>query len=147
MTLLARLRELKWVLQQTNVRAFLGTVPEGQKHVIRFEDLVGNPEPTLRCLCSAMGITMERAMITAPERRQVMNPALGDPNFHEHDRIEAAKAVHWQRRFSETSLRPETLDLMATIGIPSSVEWGRAGRPIEWGAEALSLPAEMPHGF
>jgi hypothetical protein len=52
-----------------------------------------------------------------PETRQVMNPNLGDPNFHLHRGIDAHPAEDWTARYSEALLQPETLQLMKQIGI------------------------------
>ena len=117
----ARHREVKWVLQQTNIRTFLGSVLDQDKSAIRFEDLVSRPLDTLRALCQALGITMEPAMLAALDRRQKMNPALGDPNFHTHDRVVPEKAADWRARFSERDLSFETLSLMRLLGIQSLI--------------------------
>jgi LPS sulfotransferase NodH len=118
MSALARTREAKWVLQNLNVRDFLRDVAPGQQALLRFEDLVRNPEPVVRGLCEAIGIEPETTMLR-PQTRQVMNPNLGDPNFHLHGGIDADPADNWGARYSESVLRPETLQLMRQIGIGS----------------------------
>lgn len=118
---LARLRETKWVLQQTNIRTFLRDVPEGRRFTLHFEDLVADPARELRALCEAVGLAFTPAMAEAGDhRRRRMHPALGDPNFHHHDRVEREKATAWQARFSETELGFETRQLMRAIGVRST---------------------------
>ena len=115
---LARKREAKWVLQNTNVRDFLRDIPAEQQARVHFEDLVQNPEDVVRRLCDAIGIEPEPQMVR-PETRQTMNPHLGDPNFHLHAAIDAQPAASWTARYSESQLRPETIALMQELGIRS----------------------------
>ncbi len=113
----ARGREVKWVLQQTIIREFLASVPAEQKVIIKFEDLVRDPEPVVQRLCAALGIAVEPAMLEACGARKVMNTSLGDPNFHLHDRIEAKTADTWKQVFEEKQLTLETRRLMDAIGV------------------------------
>jgi len=115
---IARKREAKWLTQNLNVQSFLRQIPAERQAKVHFEDLVHNPEPVVRTLCEAIGIEAE-AQMTRPETRQVMNPNLGDPNFHLHGAIDAQPAASWTARYNETQLRPETLQLMQELGIPS----------------------------
>jgi hypothetical protein len=122
MSALARTRETKWVLQNLNVRNFLREIPPQQQALVRFEELVRSPEPIVRALCEVIGIAPESTVLH-PETRQVMNPNLGDPNFHLHGGIDAEPAENWAARYREAQLRPETLHLMRQIGVatpPSS---------------------------
>ncbi len=113
----ARGREVKWVLQQTIIREFFATVPEEQKIIIKFEDLVRDPEPVVRRLCAAIGVDVQPKMIEATGARKVMNTSLGDPNFHTHDRIESKTAETWKQFFTEKQLTLETRRLMDAIGV------------------------------
>lgn len=113
----ARGREVKWVLQQTIIREFLATVPDEQKIIIKFENLVRDPEPVVTQLCRAIGVDVQPKMLEACGARKVMNTSLGDPNFHTHDRIEAKTADTWKQFFSEKQLTLETRRLMDAIGV------------------------------
>jgi len=118
---LARLRETKWLLQQTNIHNFFAGLPDGQKFTLHFEDLVANPEGMLRPLCAGMGLEFDAAMLDAGDhRRRKMHPDLGDPNFHHHDRVEREKATAWQEKFDESELGFETRSLMRVIGVRSA---------------------------
>jgi hypothetical protein len=118
MPAVARERETKWVQQNLNVRNFLRHVPPEQQAAVHFEDLVHDPGAAVRTLCTAIGIELELGM-AQPETRQVMNPALGDPNFHLHGGIDASPAESWQARYHEGQLRIETLQLMHQLGVLS----------------------------
>lgn len=115
--LLARLREMKWLLQQTNINAFLSSVPDTRKTVVHFEDLVRAPEATLQVLCSGLGIAIEPSMLHVRLKDRKMNPNLGDPNFHTHARVDQRKAFAWREQFSETQLGIETVNLMRAIRV------------------------------
>lgn len=116
---LARQRETKWVVQQTIIREFLATVPAERRVRIYFEDLVRDPEATVRTLCKAMDLELEPAMLDACGARREMNVHLGDPNFHTHDRIDPATADGWRRYYSEDALTFETRRLMDALGVSS----------------------------
>ncbi len=116
MTAIGRVREAKWLRQNTNVREFLHDVPAAQQTTVYFEDLVSGPDRVVAALCGAMGLAVEADMIR-PDTRQVMNPHLGDPNFHLHGAIDRQPAQGWRARYSESQLRPETVQLMDLIGV------------------------------
>ena len=119
LTPMARQREAKWVVQQTIIREFLATVPAGRQCRIYFEDLVRNPEATVRSLCDGIGIDVQPAMLEACGARRKMNTDLGDPNFHKHDSIDAATADQWRAAYSEAVLTLETRRLMEALGVVS----------------------------
>lgn len=116
MSKLARRREEKWVTQNSNIHRFLESIPERQKHAVRFEQLVTNPGATLQGLCAAIGIDFEDKIAKPHTKRRSMKPGIGDPNFDTHNRVDVEPATGWQQRFSERSLSPRTLDLMRAIG-------------------------------
>lgn len=118
MDTLARLREMKWLLQQSNIRSFLAGVPDDRHCAIHFEDLVADPGSVLHTLCTRLGLPFQPAMLDAADHRnRKMHPALGDPNFHLHDRVEREKATAWQATFAEADLGFETRCLMQQIGV------------------------------
>ena len=118
MTALGRRREAKWALQNRNVHEFLRDVPADRKAIAYFEEFVRAPEPTVGRLCAAIGIEPAPGMVQL-DAPQVMNPNLGDPNFHLHRRVDAQPAESWRARYSESQLQAETRQLMQQIGIPA----------------------------
>jgi len=116
---LARQREMKWVVQQTIIREFLAAIPADRQVRIYFENLVRDPEATVRTLCDEMHLDLESAMIDACGARRQMNVHLGDPNFHTHDRIDPAMADGWRAHYVEDALTRETRRLMDALGISS----------------------------
>lgn len=117
MTPLARQREIKWVVQQTVIREFLANVDAADRIEIRFEDLVRQPGQVVGELCAALGLEVEDGMLDVIGERRSMNVALGDPNFHKHDRVDPATADGWRAVYSEDALTPETRRVMELIGV------------------------------
>ncbi len=119
MTPLARDRETKWVIQQMNIRFFLRHVPAERKFVVHYEGLVGAPKDVLSQLCNGMGIDIDRGMLDPETRERVMNPHLGDPNFHTRNGIDPRLAYARTECLSEARLRTETIQLIRQLRIPS----------------------------
>lgn len=125
MTAIGRVREAKWTRQNANIRAFLRDVPSAQQTRVYFEDLVSAPDNVIAALCASIGIAAEPDMIR-PDTRQVMNPHLGDPNFHLHGAIDAQPASGWRARYDESRLRPETMELVQQIGVRRGTQSDRS---------------------
>jgi Sulfotransferase family len=51
-----QLAEMSWLLAQRNIREFLAAIPAERRHVLRFEELVAEPERVLRELCAFLGL-------------------------------------------------------------------------------------------
>ena len=130
--------EAIWLLAHRNILEHLAGVPAERQHRLRFEDLVRDPEGSMRALNSFLGIDFEPAMLQ-PYQGERMTDGLhagtrmmGDPKFHQHRGIEAAVADRW--RSAEGRLRTETRELAAVLGYPSPAA-----------AEAFALRA-VPRG-
>lgn len=114
---IARKREAKWVIQNRNITTFLRQVPENRQSTLYFEAMVRAPQDALATACATMGLVVEPAMTDLGNAPPEMNPHLGDPNFHQHRRVDAETADGWAARYEEAWLRPETRQLMAEIGV------------------------------
>jgi hypothetical protein len=128
----ARRREAKWVAQNRNLATFLRQVPADRQVTVYFEEMVRAPPAALAQVCAAIGLMVEPAMAElrgAPPPE--MNPHLGDPNFHQHRRVDAETADDWAARYEESWLRPETRQLMDEIGVRRVAQSsaGQNGRP------------------
>jgi hypothetical protein len=110
----ARVRERRWLVQNTNLRLFLATVAPDRQSSVRFEDLVTFPQRVLPALCGAMGLDFEPRMLS-PANRQV-RAGIGDPNFHRHEGIDPDRAAAWRERLTEAQLTPDTRALMQGLG-------------------------------
>jgi hypothetical protein len=112
-----RRREAKWVRQNRHIRDVLAEVPRERQWLVRFEDLVLQPEATMQGLLERLGLPMQEAVLHPFDGGRAVRPGLGNPNFHTRSRIEAAPATVWQERYGEAMLRPETRALMDEMGV------------------------------
>jgi acyl carrier protein len=115
-----QIAELVWLLCHENILEFLARIPESRRRRVRFEDVVTQPEATIRTMCDFMGVPFEPAMLNPyenPEQRMTdgldhVSEYSGDLKFHLHSRIDPEAATRW-RRFE----RGDTLgDLTRAIG-------------------------------
>lgn len=124
--------EMLWTTLQENIAGFLAGVPRERQLRVRFEDLVGAPEPTTRAICDFLGVAFEPAMLEPQrDRRGRMTDGvhpesrmIGDMKFHTHARIDASVADRWKAELGGRVLSDETLALAEAFGY----EAGAAGR-------------------
>ena len=121
-----RLAELVWSICHHHTVAFLGTVPDDRKYVIRYEDVVRDPAGSMQRLCAHMGIAFDINMVRPHSDREskmidgiyasTASRQIGDPNFHKHSEIDATVADAWRAEFAEASLGDVTRELAASLG-------------------------------
>ncbi len=138
------LAELIWVVSEENITRFLAGVPAGRQHLVRYEDLVREPERVLGELCTALGIPYEPAMARPYEERgdgvrmtdglHAASRMLGDVKFHQHRGVEASVAERWRESRREDELGEVTLHLARSLGYGESAEVGAGVRiaPGDW---------------
>ncbi len=127
------LAELIWLVSHRNVEEFLATIPAERQVRVRFEDLVRDPERTLRGLCARLGIDFDPAMVRPYEQPggrmadglHADSRMLGDVKFHQHRSVDAATADRWRERHGEESLGEPTRQLAAALGyaMDSRLAW------------------------
>ena len=112
-----------WFRYNSNLRSFLSTVPPERQCVIRYEDLVSQPEVVIKRLCSKWGIAFDEHMLNPYQGKRMTeglhehSMTIGDPNFGRHDSIDASLANAWRGELDKlTSLKPETLLLATQLG-------------------------------
>ncbi|MFL6291919.1 MAG: amino acid adenylation domain-containing protein, partial [Thermoanaerobaculia bacterium] len=118
------LAELIWQVSQENILSFLEKVPEKRKHLVRFEELVRDPEPVLRGLCAFLGLDFHPAMLRPYEDRSrrmtdgvhAESRMLGDVKFHTHSGIDASTAERWREAYREDFLGLPTALMAAALG-------------------------------
>lgn len=121
------LAEFEWILSNTNIDAFLQTIPSTRQMFLRYEDLVSNPDTALKELSSALEIPFEESMLNPYEdQKSRMTDGLhegglmvGDPKFHQHKNISKDNAYKWRNELHEDFLHPDTLDLAKNFGYDS----------------------------
>ncbi len=85
--------EIFWTVHNNNIIEFLGTVPNERKCVIRYEDLVIDPEPPLRQVSTLLNIPFDQTMVN-PYKSRTGNVAEGasDVHINDFDRVEQQQA-------------------------------------------------------
>ncbi|MBD2111679.1 MULTISPECIES: type I polyketide synthase [Cyanophyceae] len=109
-----RLAEQVWQACNQNIRTFASSLDPERHYTLRYEDLVVDPEPAMRGLCTFLDLPFDPAVLTPYEGRRMtdgvtaQSMAVDDPNFRQRSRIEAHLAKIWQgiqlpHRLSTTS--------------------------------------------
>lgn len=115
--------ELVWLLCEENILGFLGNLPAARHHLVRFEDLVTDPETTIRAICTFVGLPFHPATLNPYEEQDkrmtdglhAVSEFSGDLKFHLHSRIEPAAADRWQGCRGD-ALSEATRELGARLG-------------------------------
>lgn len=97
--------ELTWLISHENILEFFQDIPENRKLTLKFEDLVGDPENSIRNQCKFLGLEFEPEMLNIyNEKQQRMTDGVrqasemsGDLKFHLHTGIEPNVADSWKR--------------------------------------------------
>ena len=119
-----QLAELTWLVANENVSNFFAALTPERCLLVRYEDLVQQPESSLRRICDFLGVPFTGEMLD-PYKDQDMrmtdglNRAAefsGDLKFHLHQRIEPAAADRWRKYESESSLSQMSRNLAASFG-------------------------------
>ena len=135
------LAELIWLVSQENILSFLDSVPARRRHLVRFEDLVRDPEPVLRGLCEFLGLDFHPAMLQPYEDRSrrmtdgvhAESRMLGDVKFHTHSGIDASTAERWREAYQEDFLGLPTALTAAALGYEVRARGASAAIPRrEW---------------
>jgi hypothetical protein len=74
-------------------------------HTLRYEDLVREPESTLRELCRAIGEDFDPAMLDTSKSASLVNAANEPYKDKVAERIDTSRAEAWRESFSEDELR------------------------------------------
>ena len=109
---------------------FLKGIPDDRKVIIKYEDLVTDPEPVMRAVCKTLGLPYEEAMIHPYEGDRMREGAkgaraIGDPNMSGRGRIQSELATKWHDNFDHRRVDDKTKALALGYG---------------YDLEAISLP-------
>jgi amino acid adenylation domain-containing protein len=130
-----QLGEAIWTLSHRNIASFLDEVPEGRKFRLTFENLVRNPESTMRALCSAVGLEFHPSLVTPYEdvdRKMTdgvyaESTPMGDPRFRNHGRIDSSIADRWRDVAFDDFLGAVTWETAIALGYPPPAHGEVAG--------------------
>jgi acyl transferase domain-containing protein/aryl carrier-like protein len=107
--------ERHWVLCNRNILTFLARTGH-PAHRVRFEDLVADPDRSMRAVCAALGVDRRPEVLVPYDGGARMIDGVGDPNLHEHDRIEPELGDAWRRIRLRNKLGPEARALAEELG-------------------------------
>jgi acyl carrier protein len=119
-----QLAELTWLVANENVAKFFAAVPPERCLLVRYEDLVRQPEFSLKRICDFLGVPFTGEMLDLyKDQHTRMTDGLsrasefgGDLKFHLHYRIEPEAADRWRKYESESSLSQMSRNLAASFG-------------------------------
>jgi pimeloyl-ACP methyl ester carboxylesterase/aryl carrier-like protein len=116
------LAEHVWASTNGNVLRFFEKVDPARRFHLSYEDLVREPEETMRALCAFLGIGFDPALLTPYEGQRMLDGVhaqsvgINDPNFLQHERIEAALGEVWRTIRLPRRLSAETCRTAAALG-------------------------------
>lgn len=108
-----QLAELTWVIGHQNIETFFKELPAERRHLIRFEDVVTEPETAMRGLCKFLGLDYHEEMIHPYDHREkkmldgvvAEDRMYGDQKFvMKHKAIDPKVAYAWREHISADML-------------------------------------------
>jgi acyl transferase domain-containing protein/thioesterase domain-containing protein len=123
-----QLAELTWLVSHQNILEFLQEIPSERQYSLRFEDLVRQPENTIKGMCQFLGLDVHPDMMQPYNNKgqrmtdgvQSNSRMIGDVKFHQYKGIEAKVADSWRKHFNPEKLGEITQDLAESFGYPAA---------------------------
>jgi acyl carrier protein len=135
--------EVIWTTINRNILAFLKMLPAANCCLVRYEDLVADPQETLEDICALLGVGFHAALLTPYQGDRMTDGVhsqswgIGDPTFLRHDHIDASLGACWREIRLPRPLSFETIETAAALGYELPVEGSqpavRADHDIEEG--------------
>ncbi|MGB3311938.1 MAG: type I polyketide synthase [Nodosilinea sp.] len=119
-----QLAEQVWQTCNDNIQTFVGGLDPSRHTLLRYEDLVVDPDSTMRDLCAFLDCPFDPAVLTPYQGRRMTDGvnaqslAVDDPNFRQRSRIEAHLAQAWQKIRLPHRLGPTSQALAAQFDYP-----------------------------
>ncbi len=99
-----KVAESIWVNSNQNIRDFCEQIEPERHHLIRYEDLVLQPENVMKGLCEFLAIPFDPAILKPYEGARMtdgfhssQSMSIGDPNFLQHKQIDAKLGETWKQ--------------------------------------------------
>lgn len=109
------LAELDWTVTNRHGTRFLESIEPSRKLLVRYEELVTKPEPTLARILTFLGLEFEAAVL-APFSGARMIDGAGDPGFVFRRTIDPELAQAWKKVQLPRPLTAPTLALAKALG-------------------------------
>ncbi len=106
--------ELFWLINNSNIETFFKQIPEQRRITIRYEDLVREPQQTMRSFCEKADIPFDPDMLEPYKGKKMRDGVhkesrmVGDPRFNQHKGIDPSIAEKWQTLPAKDSLYLDT---------------------------------------
>jgi len=121
-----QLAELTWLISERNLATFFEGIEADRVLLVRFEDILADPESTLRRICSFLGVAFQSEMLEPYREKQrrmteglhPQSRMIGDVKFHEHKDISSETAEQWRKSYRTDFLSEPTAMLAARLGYP-----------------------------
>ncbi len=117
------LGEILWNKCYSNIKHFLGNIPQDRQIRLTYENLVSNPEQQMQTICHFLGIRYDSALLTpydglatrmtTPDYK--VSRTIGDPKFHRFNRISQTSIDLWKQNSLSASLAKETWSLASSL--------------------------------
>ena len=103
---------------------FLTSVPKKNQIRIQFESLVKNPEKEINRICQWLNIAYSTEMLDPYSNQKdkmtdgihEVGLMIGDPKFHDHQKIDAQVADEWRNHVKEDFLSDYTWKIAQKLG-------------------------------
>jgi acyl transferase domain-containing protein/acyl-CoA synthetase (AMP-forming)/AMP-acid ligase II/pimeloyl-ACP methyl ester carboxylesterase len=111
-----------WTNSNQNTFDFFANLDPNKHYLVRYEDLVSNPQHTMEGVCEFLNLPFDAAVLHPYEGKRMTegvrdkSMSVGDPNFNKHERIEAELANNWQNIKLPYQLNPLTQQIAQSIG-------------------------------
>jgi pimeloyl-ACP methyl ester carboxylesterase len=122
------LAEQAWLTLNANILRFLSAIDSERRFVLKYEDLVTDPENTTRNLCDFLDILYDAAMLRPYEGGRMTDGIhthsfpIGDPAFLSHSDIDPKLAEAWRSVELPRGIGQATRDLAEKFGYTTAGE-------------------------
>ncbi|HEX6290948.1 MAG TPA: SDR family NAD(P)-dependent oxidoreductase [Herpetosiphonaceae bacterium] len=109
--------EKVWATSNRNLLTFLQQVDDERHLRVYYEQLVSQPEATMRRVCDFLELPYDPAVIQPYDnKRERMISGIGDPNILKHDTVDATLSETWRRVKLPWRLGEPAQQLAAALG-------------------------------
>jgi phthiocerol/phenolphthiocerol synthesis type-I polyketide synthase E len=109
--------EKVWVTSNRNLLTFLHEVEDERQLRVYYEQLVSQPEATMRRVCDFLELPYDPAVIQPYDnKRERMISGIGDPNILKHDKVDAKLSETWRKVKLPWRLGAPAQQLAAELG-------------------------------
>ncbi len=116
------LAEEIWTTANRNILELVQTNASDRYHRVSYEELVRNPEPVLARCCEFLGVPFNEAVLKPYEGARMtqgihaVSAPIDDPNFLNHDRIDARLGETWKEIDLGHRLNSSTREIARELG-------------------------------